>query len=450
MKFGLLGYCSEYNHKDMETIIFSSDKTILEYEVLLIDLRGIFQEYKSYTEFNGLRRITDHDSMQLKMDLDRRKNEIKEFLESGKSVIVIDGNDDCVFCYSGNKTTSGTGRNAKTIYHVEDVHSSSLLPIKISQLNLSGKMITYNNKRVEEDLKKYNDYFEYRATYENVSVNNILMTIKNTKKVVSWYEKVGKGFLIFAPDLNFDRTNPTKESKLEKDYYNCLSKLNKIIVSDKIELPPYSEKYLLPNEEIMINNIEKSKERLNELRTEIENKETLLLNLQLEKIMFTGTGTPLEKNSVEKFKKIGFSIVKYNPDSADEDIVIQYNDKIAVVEVKGVSGSATEKHTSQVVKWKSEYHIENDILPKGILLVNAFNEKELDSRQEYFPNQMLKYAIHQEICLLTTIQLFNIKNYLESNPSEKEKIIDRIFNTNGLFEGFEDWNLNIKKQILDE
>ncbi len=160
--------------------------------------------------------------------------------------------------------------------------------------------------------------------------------------------------------------------------------------------------------------------------------------------MFTGNGTALEINSVEDFKEIGFSIIKYDPKSVDEDIVIKYKEKIAVVEVKGVSGSATEKHTSQVVKWKSEYHIENDIMPKGILLINAFKDKELDKRQEYFPNQMLKYATHQEICLLTTIQLYNIKEFLKKNPNDKDRIITEMFETNGRFQGFENWKMNIK------
>ena len=164
--------------------------------------------------------------------------------------------------------------------------------------------------------------------------------------------------------------------------------------------------------------------------------------------MLFRSGTQLEINSVEQFKDIGFSIIKYNPDSVDEDIVIKFEDKIAVVEVKGISGSATEKHTSQIVKWKSEYHIENDVMPKGILLVNAFNDKELDSRQDYFPNQMLKYATHQEICLLTTIQLYNIKKYLEKKPEEREKIINEIYTTNGLYKKFGEWNLNIKKNEM--
>ena len=150
MKFGLLGYHPEFEHKDMESIAFSGSQTILEYDVLLVDLKNIFSEYVSHTEFNGFPRITDHDSTRLKKDLDRRKNEINEFLESCKIVIVFDGNDDCVYCYSGNKTTSGTGKNTRITYLVDAVHSISLLPINITSLNLMGKSINIDNKKVNE------------------------------------------------------------------------------------------------------------------------------------------------------------------------------------------------------------------------------------------------------------------------------------------------------------
>lgn len=444
MKFGLLGYYPQFKHKDMEYINFSSDKTILEYDILLLDLGNIFNRFETYGEYNGLPIISDHDSTQLKLHLKKRKAEIKEFLESGRNIIVLGGNDNCVYCYTGRKEISGTGRNAKTTHYVEDIHSLSLLPIKISPLSLSGKRISYKNKKIEDKFEKYNDYFEYHTVYENVN-DNVLMSIKGTNKVLAYYEQVGKGKIVFFPDLDFDRKKSSNESKIEKKFLNDLYNINGLLLNEEFELPTYSKDYLLPNEEIMINDIDKSKKELNKLLDDIDNKEKALLNLQKQKVMFTGTGTQLEINSVEQFKDIGFSIIKYEPDSVGEDIIIKFNEKIAVVEVKGISRSATEKHTSQIVKWKSEYHIENDIMPKGILLVNAFNDKELECRQDYFPNQMLKYAIHQEICLLTTIQLYNIRKYLEKNPNEKEKIINEIFKTNGLYKKFGDWNLNIRK-----
>ena len=87
MKYGLLGYYPEYNHKDMETIDFSGEKTILEYDVLLVDLNNIFQSYESYGEYKCYPKITQHDSVKLKCDLYKRQNEIKEFLNSGKRLL---------------------------------------------------------------------------------------------------------------------------------------------------------------------------------------------------------------------------------------------------------------------------------------------------------------------------------------------------------------------------
>ena len=59
---------------------------------------------------------------------------------------------------------------------------------------------------------------------------------------------------------------------------------------------------------------------------------------------------------------------------------------------------------------------------------------------------MIKYATLQEICLLTTIQIFNIKHYLESNPNEKDDIINDLYSTNGVYEKFSEWNLNIETE----
>lgn len=84
MKFGRLGYYPEFDHKDMEYIDFSSDKTILEYDVLLVDLNNIFRSFKTYGEYNGLPRITDHDSTQLKLHLKKEKLKLKSFWKVGK------------------------------------------------------------------------------------------------------------------------------------------------------------------------------------------------------------------------------------------------------------------------------------------------------------------------------------------------------------------------------
>ena len=51
-----------------------------------------------------------------------------------------------------------------------------------------------------------------------------------------------------------------------------------------------------------------------------------------------------------------------------DDLILQYNDRIAVVEIKGVlRKSAAERHAAQLEKWVSSYFSDKGIRPKGIL-----------------------------------------------------------------------------------
>lgn len=446
-KIGFLACYSEYDHKNTEYIKLSDATTILESDMVVLELEWLLSEYDTYGNYNGIPELTTNNSIQVVNDMKKRKAELFEFLNSGKTVVILNGNDEYRYRYTGRKEYSGTGKNTRVTNIVTEIHPYEILPEKITTFKLEGNSIALNNSKVSDFFQKYKDNFRYVTVYDEVEKNAILFKIQNTDKVVSFYKKINNGLLLFMPSLNFEKLTKEKGQKLEKQYFDDIYGLAKILNSnEEVLLPEYSNKYLLPNEEIMKKDIESEKLKLEELQKSIENKEKILQELQIEKIIFTGSGTLLEKMIVKELKNIGFQIIKYDENGKDEDIVVSYNDKIAVIEVKGVDGSATEKHTSQTVKWKSMYHIENDILPKGILIVNAFKSKDLENRQDTFPAQMLKYAKQQEICLLSTLQVYNIKCYLEQNPGEKDSIIDELYSTVGVYEKFADWNINIVKK----
>lgn len=447
MKIGFLGCCPEYGHKNTKYINLSDSNTILEYDMIIIEFEWLFDEYDTSGNYNGILELTMSSSSKIVIDMEKRKSEILEFLNSGKPVVVLNGNDEYRFMYTGKRNYSGTGKNTRVTNIVRGIHPSEILPIEVKSMKLEGTKISLYNNKISEFYKKYVDYFKFLTIYENVDKNNILLTVKDTKKAVSFIEKINEGAILFMPSLNFEKLTKEKGQKLEKQYFDDIYSLFKhLSQKEEISLPEYSKKYLLPNESDIIKNIENDKNQLIELQKNIEEKESILKTIQENKIIFTGTGKSLEKKVVEELREIGFEIIKYDENSVDEDIIISYNDKVAVVEVKGVDGSSTEKHTSQTVKWKSMYHIDHDILPKGFLIVNAFKNKELEERQECFPNQMLKYATQQEICLLTTIQLFNIKCFLKNNTDKKEEIINELYSTNGKYNKFLEWDLNIKKE----
>ena len=447
MKIGMLACYTEYEHKNLKYMEFSKSQTILEYDMLIVELEWLFEEYETFGKYNGVLKLDEYSSNKIVLDIKKRKTELLEFLNSGKIVVVLNGNDNYRYRDVGRKEYSGTGKNARVTNIVTDVHPTEILPIKIKPLKLEGNQVDPKNKKINDFYKKYADYFKYNTVYEDVEKAQSLFHIKNTEKVVSFFEKVGKGLLLFIPTLDYGALSKEKGQKLEKQYLDDIYKVSKLLLNnDEIILPEYSKKYFMLKENVMIKDIESDKEKLQKLQNNIKRKEEILKDVQMEKIIFTGTGTPLEKKVVNELKQIGFDILKYDENSVDEDIIISYKDKVAIVEVKGVDGSATEKHTSQTVKWKSIYHIEHDVMPKGFFIVNAFKNKKLEDRQDAFPQQMIKYATLQEICLLTTIQIFNIKHYLESNPNEKDDIINDLYSTNGVYEKFSEWNLNIETE----
>lgn len=94
----------------------------------------------------------------------------------------------------------------------------------------------------------------------------------------------------------------------------------------------------------------------------------------------------------------------------------------AVVEIKGVTGSAAEKHAAKLEKWVSTYYEENEVKPKGILVVNTYRDQPLIDRPEVsFPHQMLKFCSQREHCLLTSTQLLSLYLDVKKNPLRKKR-----------------------------
>lgn len=180
------------------------------------------------------------------------------------------------------------------------------------------------------------------------------------------------------------------------------------------------------------------KSQINLLTQSLAIKENDILKYSSLKRLFTGTGIDLEREVEKIFKTMGFEILEAIENR--DDLILKYNDKIAVVEIKGVSKSAAEKHAAQLEKWAANYFEETGITPKGILLVNSFKDTPINEREEQtFPHQMIKYSTQREHCLLTTLQLITLYYSALEEGSDKDKIIESIFATNGIYENEVDW-----------
>lgn len=444
MKIGAIGYHTQYDHKDFEQIDFSDEQTLLEFDMLIINIDFIFQEYEYDGDYQGVSQLTKSSSKQIKEDFERRIKEIKEVLDSGKNILFISPINDYRCRYTGNQKIDGTGKSSRVTNIVDYIYTSEILPIKFEITKATGKAVEMIDNRIKKLFDKYKDNLVYYSFAENENCKNKLIKIKTTSKIVAWYEAVGKGIVLFFPDQNFEMLEKSIASRKEKEFlndiYNFMNELNATKTTD---LPEWTKSYRTKEEKNMIKEITKNEKEIIKLEKKNAKDLSQLSILEDDKRIFTTDSAELENIVKGIFTKIGLKVIKAGGN--EEDLVLTDGTNHLVFEVKGTDGSATEKHTAQTLKWLTNYFIDTGINGKGVLIVNAFKSKELNQRQDTFPKQLLKYAEHQNLCLISSIQLFNIyKEFINGNLT-KEDIVNSIINQKGIYDKYDDWSLYIKK-----
>lgn len=440
MKIGAIGFYTEFKHNNIELIKYCSEQTILEYDMIIINVNNIYGEYEFAGNYQGIPSLTHYSSVDIKEDISRRKKEFEAYLKSGKTIIVITPYNDKRTIYTGIQDISGTGRNARVTNIVDFIDTDKFSPTQFKTTKARGENVEFVNKNAKEVLDKYINDFVYYSFADEECLSNVIAKIPNTDKVVFWYEQIDNGIVVFMPDVYFSQyeksTGSRKEKNFLQDIYNFTQTLNQ---TTKQEIPKWLQNYQTKEEkevddkiEKINNDIEKLINKQNKLKIQKEEMEDT-------KRVLVSSGDELEKGVKNIFKELGFNIIKFGGN--EEDLVCENDGKYFIMEIKGVDGSATEKHTAQTLKWKTNYFINTNIDGKGVLIINGFKNKELKSRNNIFPKQILKYAEHQNLCLLSTIQLFNILSKFREGGITTKEIADKLFNQQGISEDFNEWNL---------
>ena len=186
-----------------------------------------------------------------------------------------------------------------------------------------------------------------------------------------------------------------------------------------------------------INILEEKKENLENKRNHFEKIRNVLLNLD---------GNILSEVCKEVLEFLGLKI--HGVDLGREDLVFIYNSSYYLIEVKGSIKSASKENVSQLSSHLTEFKNENEVEPKGILLINAWRKLPLEERntkeKPIFPHSIMNLVSLTNIALITTQQLFVA--YCD-NLEGKFNLIEfmkKIDDSNGILVGYN----NIQKYKL--
>ena len=160
-----------------------------------------------------------------------------------------------------------------------------------------------------------------------------------------------------------------------------------------------------------------------------------LLNSQIDEInqhykflndLLTATGQELVQAICKYFDWLGFTEVKAIDGSEDvlrEDIQIIDNEKMYIIEVKGIGGTSTDSECAQVAKHRRKREKEYpDKIIIPIYIVNHQRYKRPALRQNPpFSKDQIDYALSDERGLLTTWQLYKQYKLIEDKIFTKEE-----------------------------
>jgi hypothetical protein len=430
---------------------FNSPVSFLDYEFLVWNPARLFYEYETdfeYSKYKGYRNLNDDDSARITEDIARRKSEILELINLGRTVVIFLPPPDKCYYATGETTFSGTGRSRVTQRIVNSLELYSIIPVKnLIATAAEGKNVDF---RGGEPFRTYwtkvKDIHYYSAYLTN-PIGKPFLFVKGTTKAIGTWIPTQKGVLLLLPPIY-----PEEYCKTKKDFSSFCTVFIEALIelsnnlrkeTGDFQLPDWAKRILLPGELKQRQDIQHKEVKISKALSEVSKLKEQLANTERYKLLLSGSGRALEIQVAEVLKEIGFTVE--DPSEGRDDLILKYDGRVAVAEIKGVTKSAAEKHAAQLEKWVSEYLSQNDIKPKGILIVNAYNNTPLEARSEpVFPDQMTIYSTNREHCLITTTQLLCISLFLRENPTQRNTIISDLLSTSGVYTKFVEYNTWLK------
>lgn len=371
----------------------------------------------------------------------RRSEEFKVFLERGGIMIVFVEAERLFDRHQDHFSSQGKigGWNA--------------YPFNPPQIVASGgRTITLRgNDGVSSFMRAEADRMRYSATIsadEDEGVTVIATAGRTDRAVAAEIRYPGGGRLILLPDMERSFTitdgdpmermldNPATvdldESAL---FYKKL--INSFSAPSAEPAPEWADNAFSSRERSLVATLREKKEELTQLGREIDKTLEAKDQLDSEKILLHGTGSELEDAVASALELFGATRLETEGNRAD--LRLSYDDKVVVVEVKGVGKSASETNAVQLEKWVSEEAMFGTPYEsiKALLVVNAFRGRRPEERARAFPDQMLGYSTPRRHALVTSAQLFVMVDDVHEGRMTPDEAMRVLLDLVGTLDGYE-------------
>jgi hypothetical protein len=442
-----------YTYEPADLATFSSTTSCLDYDAVIWDPTLAIDGYRTRSRYRGLPSLDENSSVTALHDIARRRREFAAILELGRVLVVLVSPPQRFYYDTGRREHSGTGRNRQTTRFVQEADFWHALPREVQLTAASGTHLDCSTGSGLRGLwSRFKDSFAYEA-YMSQAVGQPGWHIAGTKNVAGSVERTREGgLLVLLPAVWFEEVDITDDDVEDATpdaapfFADLLTTLEAMRNPDAVEvLPEWANEYQLPDEPAKRAALVTRTTELQTAEAGVSEAADELRRAQRSKVLFTGTGRPLELAVRQVLEHLGGQITE--PPPGRDDWIVTFPEGEAVVEVKGVQGSGAERDAAQLEKWVAQRIADTQNVPKGILVVNGWRLLPLSERvQPVFPDQMLAYSVARKHSLVTGVQLLGMLLAADSD-AEKGKCREILLNTAGLVAGYDDWRTFLEHEV---
>lgn len=422
----------DFPHENVENLAFVSDRSLLDADIVVIQ-PSLSSEYGlSGQFFAGQPVLQDTPSFRVREAAAHWRSELVAALADGKTIVVFLCKPSLVQLYTGQRTTSGTGRNQKVTNLVEPFTSYSALPVKFTEVvarSGSDIRVAANLGPLRAYWEEFGDLSPYQV-YFTLDGIEVMLTTRTGKRSIGGLARVGTGTVILLPPPEFEWDEMYEETDDDEDDDFKLSERGRAIGSRLVELlvdldaalrvkaegrplPRWAqhEDFRSPAEESLIESIAAINSEMDALATKRDATERALEEEGALKRLLYETGKPLESAVTAALQVLGFDAHGFSESDSEFDVVFESAEGRFLGEIEGKDNKAINiDKLSQLERNLQEDFAREEIkdYATGVLFGNAFLSSPPAERPvEYFTQKCLSGAARGGIALVRTPDLFD-------------------------------------------
>ena len=420
-------------------IPFLKQKSLDDYDVVFFNPLVIhtFAQNADTMDFQNGDRTPDEDSSkQIDQYFEHWTKEFMLALNAGKAIIVA-ACPNYVIKYAKRANSGGWHILEKNIYSVLGLE-------KLSTKIIEGEEVITRKSGIQVLLESVVPNMNYCVSFENIeNVQNseVVLETKGKRPVGLFIKSDGnRGKILIVPkpldlELFYEEEKYQKISKLLTQMGRQLYRLQECIK----EIPPeWVFRYKTKEEQILTNQLKDLENKKCAIDNEISATNDKINNESVYKYLLFGNGKNLEDAVILALQTMGIKASRYRFAKKDLeiDVLAEVDGNILMGECEGKDSKDVDKtKLSQLLTNKVEYYDEPKVDPnkpiKEVLFGNPMRLKAPSSRTLDFTKACKAIAVHNQVALVKTVDLYKVATYVHDNKDKKfaKLCIEAIMNT---------------------